>query len=563
VSNETRDKKSERTHHNEKSSIWKLLLPPHGKSSVILIAGQNVNLLSKELSKDYQQIFSYAFHERNETTQKDSPLSQPKYPNIIPLQDLTAKESMTAVRDVSVVIFFLSTRFLKEQDPKSVVGDIDQVLSFLSSNSKQSLTYLFIVPKKYYYQFPNRLYHPWGLTTTKLNRLAKRYNLNPQRLFHCSPEPEQINSIRIDNFLLPSMQESQIDGCLSIKRFIKSTRFCHPSHLMLFSNTGKYTSCLDRLLIQIKERLALPKTITVTRYFAANPDNLLLKLESKPDKKFICRIPLSEGVSTKRTIDNFINLKWLNNLSAIKELVPRALLKDQIKNYSFFVEGHLAGHTVRLNQHNLPSYYRLIRPILLKFHNHFGSKVFIDDIFFHELCGDGLDYIKQLAFGKPELDIVLHLEEKLKNAIMNRTFILPVVHGDFKIENMLFSGAKLTGIFDWDLAMRHGFPFIDLFYLLGYSFYLEKEGPSYGIIKFITSQLMSCNHATLLKEYFRDYQTSLNIDKVLIEWSGILFWMHYITKIRRSVFVGGDSYFYDNYFKSPLQNINKIIEELN
>ena len=75
----------------------------------------------------------------------------------------------------------------------------------------------------------------------------------------------------------------------------------------------------------------------------------------------------------------------------------------------------------------------------------------------------------------PELD---RMESAVRNAVMSTEIPVVWLHGDFKIENMIFDERtrRMNGVIDWEHSEEQGLPALDLLYLLTYNRTLNGGG---------------------------------------------------------------------------------------
>jgi aminoglycoside phosphotransferase (APT) family kinase protein len=66
-------------------------------------------------------------------------------------------------------------------------------------------------------------------------------------------------------------------------------------------------------------------------------------------------------------------------------------------------------------------------------------------------------------------DQLQRVRQELHEAVEGRAFSASVIHGDYWLGNVLFSGSHLTGIVDWDAAGTAELPAMDILHLLLYT----------------------------------------------------------------------------------------------
>lgn len=153
----------------------------------------------------------------------------------------------------------------------------------------------------------------------------------------------------------------------------------------------------------------------------------------------------------------------------LSALIPRLLDQITIGRTSAFVLNRFEGVTLDLEVDAMESVSDRALAFIADLHLESAQPVFIDDATYHAHFGSLID---AAAVRNPSLASVLHAwHEPLRGNLMGKTLPIVWMHGDFKIENVLYNPAShaLTGVIDWEHAMLPGLPLIDPLYLLIYN----------------------------------------------------------------------------------------------
>ena len=156
--------------------------------------------------------------------------------------------------------------------------------------------------------------------------------------------------------------------------------------------------------------------------------------------------------------------------------IPRFLGEFAVDGASCFVMRAIAG--VSIDRHS-PWHEELTVSaveFIAVFHSETRSCTMLDERVYGRLFGSlfarARERNEQLA---PELE---RLEREVRAAVIGVEMPVVWLHGDYKIENMLFNETtrQLQGVIDWEHSEESGLPRLDLLYLLAYNRVLTRGG---------------------------------------------------------------------------------------
>jgi len=185
-------------------------------------------------------------------------------------------------------------------------------------------------------------------------------------------------------------------------------------------------------------------------------------------RNMVVRVPLDKLSETRCRVNNMM-LKKLTKTS-IASLVPRSLEVGKFNGLTYYCESRHPGVAIDLPISRMDDMVVKAADFITKFHQETARDIMIDESNFKRLFG------REFARFYPYLDDgyrmkLKTIEDSLKKELIGKPFKTVWLHGDYKIENILFDTKKwqIRGIIDWDLSRREGLPLLDIFYLLVYN----------------------------------------------------------------------------------------------
>ena len=117
---------------------------------------------------------------------------------------------------------------------------------------------------------------------------------------------------------------------------------------------------------------------------------------------------------------------------------------------------------------------------------------------------------------KPALDLIKHWD---------RTHVKTVsVHGDYWLNNMLFSDGRVTGVIDWDRTRRNGCAGIDALHLAFMSYAVWSDIPVSELLADVCTKGW---HFPWLSSYCALIEEAFSLNANDLKYLGILLWLSY------------------------------------
>jgi len=221
--------------------------------------------------------------------------------------------------------------------------------------------------------------------------------------------------------------------------------------------------------------------------------------------------------------------EWLRRLEAlppeVARVIPTFLGERQVEGLAVSAMSERPGMTVDRDAPFLDELTQNAARWLRAFHAATARPVPIDAASF-ERCFASLFESARRRYPVLSSELTA-LEAPLRSRLLGRVLSLGWLHGDFKLENVVFDERtrSLTGVIDWDLAAEAGPPLVDLLYLLLYN----------RVIRQRTEVLTGCA-ATLVRQQWTAqeralidaHQAAIGGERSLETAIGALFLVHHI-----------------------------------
>lgn len=246
----------------------------------------------------------------------------------------------------------------------------------------------------------------------------------------------------------------------------------------VMAGAGDWPSLLDELLetVAISPGVSLPGAPTAS--FRAG------RIISAPDKAFVECLPVNSGpelqslflvvpLTAETVARRRQELAALNQLKAsslpITSLLPATACEAHCRGRPVFIYSALPGRAIDMPVRQLPTLTQRAFDLLADFNHSSQEMLRIDSVQFVTIAGVALAG----ARGRyPEAHVALsRLEAGLERCLLGRLVRTAWMHGDFKVENLLFDmqTLRVSGVIDWELASPVGLLAVDLLYLLAYN----------------------------------------------------------------------------------------------
>ncbi|MBN1186577.1 MAG: methyltransferase domain-containing protein [Bacteroidales bacterium] len=353
------------------------------------------------------------------------------------------------------------------------------------------------------------------------------------------------------------------DSWWTIKRYIKNyllhnwIHYLTSSNMYVMSRNRNQSNhiFIDQLLNKIIQRYGdISDNFIIKKVIVGNP-NVLICLIASEKCKLVARIPIDE-VSLKRLKNQVDILSHLNrNLPEGKEYLPRQYESIHISGHKVFLEEMIEGIVVG----NLNKVYTEEEKVAVEwlkaFHKSTCEKTFITESIFDELINTPLHNLLNFIKSADERQVLLSLRDLLRKRFIGALFPLVCMHGDFKIENIIFGkrSRSIKSVIDWDLAKLSGLSGVDLIYFLAYSFTLRN--PSATVSHVIIEKICKNKITEFERKIIYTYLDQLGIDHELLPFLGVLSWLHHVVYRSKDL-----ALYWDTWYRT---NVSNILNELN
>lgn len=184
--------------------------------------------------------------------------------------------------------------------------------------------------------------------------------------------------------------------------------------------------------------------------------------------------------------------RWLVRLAELPggfaSAVPRFHGERQLAGLTVFALAELPGITVDAETPLLPRLTTAAAEWLAGFHRATARPT--------EMTADAVRRLLGYAFEParerypPFAADLGAIEDAVAARLAGRTLPLVFMHGDYKLENVMFDEAScaLRAVIDWELAQEPGPPLLDLLYLLAYNRVVRHEAGSLASVEALATQ---------------------------------------------------------------------------
>jgi aminoglycoside phosphotransferase (APT) family kinase protein len=252
-----------------------------------------------------------------------------------------------------------------------------------------------------------------------------------------------------------------------------------PAYGLVALREGRHRSWLDCLLADDWVRSLAPSPV-IRRSILLNNGKVVLSLGRAGARHGDVVLVLSPDVTAAdRRREEAV---WLQRLRALPgaptDTLPVFHGEREIDGVRVFALSELPGMTVDHDSPRLPRLTAAAARWISDLHAATARPT--------RMTPEALDDLAAPIFAAarlryPELEPELaRAEQSIRAELSGHTLPLVFMHGDFKLENVVFDehDGRLTGVIDWELARHPGPPLLDLLYLLGYNRVVRERGHS-------------------------------------------------------------------------------------
>jgi SAM-dependent methyltransferase len=149
--------------------------------------------------------------------------------------------------------------------------------------------------------------------------------------------------------------------------------------------------------------------------------------------------------------------------------LPQTYLESSYKKETFFILSEIPGITIDRKVPHLHALTRNATDFLIHFNLETQMETVITPDIYDRMFGD---LFMRVGQNYPETrEIVSRIEAKSRTLVAGRSLPVVWMHGDYKLENLMFNSSNLEieGIIDWEHSRKEGLPWLDLMYLIVYN----------------------------------------------------------------------------------------------
>lgn len=237
-------------------------------------------------------------------------------------------------------------------------------------------------------------------------------------------------------------------------------------------------------------------------------------------------VPFSPGTVARRRRE----VAAMNQLKAaqlpITKFLPGTAREARCRGRPVFVYSALPGRAIDIPVPQLPTLTQHAFDLLVDFNRSSRGTSRVDADAFAACIGSGLAG----ALGRyPEAHVALGcLERALERCLLGRRVQTVWVHGDYKVENLLFDMQELriTGVIDWELASPKGLLAVDLLFLLAYN--RVTRGEAMDVVDVIEQALLPGSWLKHEQELLDKYVGTFEISSSYMAVASAAFVIHHI-----------------------------------
>lgn len=205
--------------------------------------------------------------------------------------------------------------------------------------------------------------------------------------------------------------------------------------------------------------------------------------------------------------------------------LPRLYIDCSIGDLTYFAISEIPGMTIDRHVRHLEQLTRNAVDFLIRFNQITAHEITIHDAIFEKLCGS---IVRQVIATYPDTRPIMdRIEAHLRRIVSGRSIVTVWLHGDYKLENLIFDKKSLgiNGIIDWEHSRRESLPWLDLMYLLVYNRIMTEERDFFMAYRDVVLDGNLTNHeSTIMASYSQAFPVAPDMKTVL----SCLFLMHHI-----------------------------------
>jgi aminoglycoside phosphotransferase (APT) family kinase protein len=243
------------------------------------------------------------------------------------------------------------------------------------------------------------------------------------------------------------------------------------------------------------------------------------------DREAAVAVLASSPLSAARRVAEARTLERLAQLpQRLARLIPNVSAVFPIAGATCVVMNRFAGVTIDAQHPRMNDLTHVAVDFLIELHCEASRVVTVDESVFERHVQSLID---AACDRNPKLATMLRAwEPALRRRLLGRQLPLVWLHGDYKIENLMFDPRDwgLAGVIDWEHAVSPGLPLLDLQYLLVYNRCIAGASWTDAIDRLIVrGEATDAERACLQR-----YTQAMAIDDSVARALGALFLAHHI-----------------------------------
>jgi aminoglycoside phosphotransferase (APT) family kinase protein len=209
---------------------------------------------------------------------------------------------------------------------------------------------------------------------------------------------------------------------------------------------------------------------------------------------------------------------------SVARYIPRFLGESPVESATCFVMHAFPGVSVDGPVRCLDRLTARAMDFITAFHCETMSDAIATPSVYAELFGRLFDRAR--ARNAPLADALLGLEQRLRARVSGARLPIVWLHGDFKIENLMFDerSRDLLGVVDWEHSEERGLPMLDPLYLIIYNRTLRGSIDVVSALDSLVRGGATPAEDNLLKRYCG----AINIDSSMQAVLHAMFFVHHI-----------------------------------
>lgn len=258
-----------------------------------------------------------------------------------------------------------------------------------------------------------------------------------------------------------------------------ASRFASGYGLVSHKDDATRQSALDRLLNgHLEYGLPIPPgRHELKRYLVLNWGKVILAIGQGSSRYGECVLILSgerQPTQSRRREAQVLRALAARSLSMGK-YIPRYLGEFAVDGATCFVMRAIPGVSIDQPVSWLDELTVQATDFIARFQSETCCTRTIDEAAYSRLFGEL--FRRARARNAPVAPELASLEAAVRAVVMGMNLPVVWVHGDYKIENLIFDDTtrELRGVIDWEHSDEHGLPMLDLLYLLIYNRRLRES----------------------------------------------------------------------------------------